>query len=191
MTDIDVDFDGFEVYDVEPLHIPDLFAEKPLAVFGKWRGQAEGKILIAGRYGDKDYFRSLNVADSDPGANNEALRYLWARQRIAELGDYEKLRPDSERKAAITTLGLTYNLLTAYTSFIAVDEIVANPNGSNRTVKQPLPLPQGVSDLAVSGIVPTTPEPEIVSLIAVLALLSLISWMKNSGRGWLMWRIRK
>jgi Ca-activated chloride channel family protein len=51
----------------------------------------------------------------------------------------------------ITSLGLTYNLLTAYTSFVAIDDRVRTEGGETVTIKQPLPLPQGVSDYAVGG----------------------------------------
>lgn len=170
LTGIEIDFEDFEVYDVEPLHVPDLFAERPLIVFGKWRGDAVGHAHIHGYRGDADYSKSIDVSKADSGASNPALRYLWARHRIAELGDFDKLSPDSERKAEITSLGLTYNLLTAYTSFIAVDEVVANRGGQGRKVKQPLPLPKGVSDLAVGGVVSTTPEPEMTALIGVLMI---------------------
>src|SRR5688572_4829839 len=37
LTDIDVRFAGFDVYDVEPGKIPDLFASRPIVVFGKWQ----------------------------------------------------------------------------------------------------------------------------------------------------------
>ncbi|MBI5527518.1 MAG: hypothetical protein HY897_14380, partial [Deltaproteobacteria bacterium] len=47
--------------------------------------------------------------------------------------------------------GLTYNLLTAYTSFVAIDSEVRNKTGQQTTVKQPLPLPEGVSNYAVGG----------------------------------------
>ena len=46
-------------------------------------------------------------------------------------------------------MGLTYNLLTAYTSFVAIDSEVRLVNGQAVTVKQPLPLPEGGSDYAV------------------------------------------
>jgi Ca-activated chloride channel family protein len=49
----------------------------------------------------------------------------------------------------VTQLGLTYNLLTAYTSFVAIDTEVRLIDGQAVTVKQPLPLPEGVSDYAV------------------------------------------
>jgi hypothetical protein len=46
---------------------------------------------------------------------------------------------------------LQYNLLTQYTSFVAIDSEVRNKEGESTTVKQPLPLPEGVSDLAVGA----------------------------------------
>jgi Ca-activated chloride channel homolog len=46
-------------------------------------------------------------------------------------------------------LGPTYNLLTTYTSFVAIDNQIRNRDGKPETVNQPLPLPQGVSDYAV------------------------------------------
>ena len=69
--------------------------------------------------------------------------------------------------AEITSLGLTYGLLTRYTSFIAVQEIVRRTTESADDVDQPLPLPAGVSDLAVG--VTSGPEPDIVWLFAIVA----------------------
>lgn len=74
----------------------------------------------------------------------------------------------------ITALGLKYNLLTRYTSFIAVREKVVNPNGEADDVNQPLPLPVGVSDMAVGS------EPELVwLLIATLLLLVALAVMRR------------
>jgi len=67
------------------------------------------------------------------------------------LDDYNNLRKDDERIREVTNLGLKYNLLTAYTSFVAIDSKVRNKDGQVVTVKQPLPLPQGVSNYAVGG----------------------------------------
>ena len=178
LTGIEIDFDGFDAYDIEPNSTPDLFAERPVVMFGKWRGDADGQIKISGYQGDGRYVKTLDVVEPENGESAQALRYLWARQRIADLGDFEKLNPDSERRAEIASLGLTYNLLTAYTSFIAVDEVIANPDGQSRSVKQALPLPKGVSELAVGGVVATAPEPEMYGLLAVLGLVLL----------WHVWR---
>lgn len=151
LTEVKVTFKGFETYDVEPVAIPDVLAERPVLVFGKWRGNAKGAITLSGVTGDGNYSETVNVADYKPSKDNAALKYLWARHRITILSDYNKLHISDKRVKEVTDLGLAYNLLTAYTSFVAVDHEVRNTNGKPATVKQPLPLPEGVSDYAVGG----------------------------------------
>ena len=151
LTRVKTDFSGFEVYDVEPLSVPDVLADRPVILFGKWRGKAQGTITVSGVSGEGEYRETVNVSSVKPAGSNGALRYLWARHRIAMLSDYNMLQPDDERIKEVTELGLAYNLLTNYTSFIAVDSEVRNKTGKSTTVKQPLPLPEGVSDHAVGN----------------------------------------
>ena len=152
LTQVKIDFQDFTPYEVEPLNIPDVLAERPVIVFGKWRGQPRGKIRLTGISGNGSYREMIDVRDVRPLKTNSALRYLWARHRVAILSDYNKLHPTDGRVKEVTELGLAYNLLTAYTSFVAVDTEVRNTAGQSTTVKQPLPLPQGVSDYAVGGM---------------------------------------
>lgn len=149
LTQVKLDAQGFEMYDIEPPSMPDVFAERPVMYFGKWRGEPNGTLTLSGIGGEGKYAQAFDVAEIAPRAENAALRLLWARHRIQMLGDYNALEPTDERVKAITDLGLKYSLLTQYTSFIAVDSEVRNKDGKSATVKQPLPLPQGVSDAAV------------------------------------------
>ncbi|MBU0544788.1 MAG: AgmX/PglI C-terminal domain-containing protein [Proteobacteria bacterium] len=151
LTGINMEHEQFDIYDVEPSGIPDVLAQRPVIVFGKWRGKARGKIILTGFAGNEKFRHVIDVSGVKPLDTNGALRYLWARHRIANLSDYNKLSPDDKRIGEVTDLGLKYNLLTEYTSFIAVDSEVRLKNGQATTVTQPLPLPQGVSDLAVGG----------------------------------------
>ena len=145
LTDIKVDFRGFDAFDVEPLAVPDLFAQRPLILFGKYR-HAQGTIAVTGNTADGAYKKIILVSSKSADEGNSALQYLWARERIARLDDYGKLGGDV--KGEVTKLGLRYHLMTQYTSFVAVDTVVRD-TGEAVTVKQPLPLPEGVSDLAV------------------------------------------
>jgi Ca-activated chloride channel family protein len=151
LTGIKLDFGGFDAYDVEPPAVPDVLAERPVIVFGKWRGERTGQIKVRGVSGTGPCLETLDVRHTTASRSNAALRYLWARHRIAVLGDSVRLQRDDERVKEITTLGLTYNLLTDYTSFVAIDTVIRNTDGRVETVTQPLPLPQGVSDLAVGS----------------------------------------
>lgn len=150
LTDVAVSFDGFDAYDVEPASIPDVFASRPVLVFGKYKGRARGNITVSGVSGNEDWEHVVRVADSRPDATLTALPYLWARSRVAMLSDLNQLRADDKRVEEVTDLGLEYNLLTAYTSFVAIDEVVRS-DGQVKTVKQPLPLPSGVENSAVGG----------------------------------------
>ena len=120
-------------------------------VFGKWRGTPGGKITLQGVSGEGEYSAVVEPGKVKPSNDNSALRYLWARHRISVLSDYNSLRSDAQRIKEVTNLGLKYNLLTAYTSFVATDSEVRNAGGSQSSVKQPLPLPKGVSDYAVGA----------------------------------------
>jgi Ca-activated chloride channel family protein len=161
-----VEFVGFDAYDVEPRRIPDLFASRPVVVFGKWRGAADGAIRISGKTGRGPFHTSIPVAAADAGMRQGALRHLWARTRIANLADFGPAQPSEARVAEITSLGLTYGLLTRYTSFVAVHEAVRRSGDDADDVDQPLPLPAGVPDSAIgltSGF-----EPGLLWLAAIV-----------------------
>ncbi|MFB0505303.1 MAG: VIT domain-containing protein [Thermodesulfobacteriota bacterium] len=145
LTDIEVEFQGFDAYDVEPLSPPDLFARRPLIIFGKY-GNAEGKIRVRGKTAWGDYEKGLELSPLIEDGDNGALKYLWARERIARLSDYGRV--GAKVADEVKALGLRYHLMTQYTSFVAVDTVVRE-TGELVTVKQPLPLPDGVSDYAV------------------------------------------
>lgn len=181
LTDIQVHANGFDIYDVHASNLPDLFAQRPVILFGKWRGPISGTFELKGKTGQGDYLSTLDIAGTQPDDANQALRYLWARSRIAELSDYGSGDIDADRISNITSLGLTYNLLTQYTSFVAVREIVTNTQGPAKDVDQPLPLPEGVSNLAV-GDTQTGSEPELMWLIGATLLISLFVILRGRQR---------
>jgi Ca-activated chloride channel family protein len=182
LTQVKATFEGLEAYDVEPQQLPDVLGGRPVVIFGKWRGEPVGRLVIEGRAADGPYRQVLSVAQDGQGPS--ALRQLWARQRIASLSDQEALEGGNTQKAQITELGLGYSLLTQYTSFIAVDQRVRNPNPALApTVDQPSPLPEGVSNQAIGAEVPSTPEPgAIAALLVVLGVVIAGVWPSRRRR---------
>jgi Ca-activated chloride channel family protein len=181
LTNIQIRSIGFDTYDVNPVHFPDLLAQRPLILFGKWRGPITGSFELTGKSGLGDYVSRLDIAGLQPEESNRALRYLWARSRIAELSDYGSPNVRDDRAKDITSLGLKYNLLTQYTSFIAVREVVTNGLEPAKDINQPLPLPIRVSDMAVGGT-ETGSEPELVWLVVGSLLLALIMIFRTRRR---------
>ncbi|MGY4831354.1 VIT and vWA domain-containing protein [Sphaerotilaceae bacterium SBD11-9] len=185
LTQVTARFEGLDVYDVEPAQLPDVLGGRPVLLFGKWRGgeagvPVNGKLIVEGRAADGAYRNELSTQGREDETSS-ALRHLWARQRIASLSDQEALEGGSAQKAAITELGLTYGLLTQYTSFIAVDQRVRNPNPALMPkVDQPSPLPEGVSNAAIGAEVPSTPEPGAwLALLVVLGIVAATLWSQR------------
>lgn len=169
LTDISISFDDFDVYDVEPAVPSILYARQPIVLFGKWNGNPDGTITISGKTGEKDYTQQIPVANVTVDTESEAIRYLWARTHLDRVAGYGSVRNDASVKEEITRLGLEYNLITPYTSFIAVSETIRNTSGESRDVDQALPLPRKVSNLAIGGGYSAYSEPEIFLLILPLA----------------------
>jgi Ca-activated chloride channel family protein len=168
LSQIQLQGQGVELYDMEPAQIPVMLAERPIVVFGKYRDARPGAALVLrGITADGAYRSSLPLAGEAQPNNGELLPILWARQRVERLSEAQGADTEGgPTREKIVELGLRHSLLTPYTAFVAVDETVVNPNGQADDVNQALPLPLGVSELAVARPVP---EPELVWLLLLLA----------------------
>lgn len=194
LTQVKARFEGLEVYDVEPQPLPDVLGGRPVLVFGKWRGEPRGQLMIEGQAANGLWQAMLPVAT--PDADAAALRHLWARHRIQALSDQEALQGGDAQREAITALGLRYSLLTQYTSFIAVDRIVRTTEAAT-TVDQPSPMPKGVSNLAIGNPAPTlgaevpsTPEASgWLALLVVVGVLLAAAWHRGGSSAKRLWRL--
>ncbi|MCB1750246.1 MAG: VWA domain-containing protein [Gammaproteobacteria bacterium] len=169
LTNIRVHAEGVELYDMEPAKVPDMLAQRPVMVIGKYRkaaGNARITLQGVGGLGEQQWSFLLEDALS----SDSTLPQLWARKRLERL-DVVPDENEARQRSSIVELGLQYSLLTRYTSFVAVDETVRNTAADTTNVKQPLPLPKGVSNLAVGR---PMPEPELVWIGIAVLLLSCV-----------------
>ena len=153
VTGIEVDFEGLPVYDLWPEKVPDLFAGRPVTLVGRFDSGASGKITLTGWLAGRRWRQTLEVELPDEEPANPGLPLLWARKRIETVSDRLAIGDlqEEEAKEQITELGLRYSLMSAYTSFVAIDSEVRNPGGEGQTVSVPVPLPDQVSPLAAPG----------------------------------------
>jgi Ca-activated chloride channel homolog len=168
LTNIAVTGQNVEVYDTEPRTQPDLLARRPVLVLGKYRNaSSHATIELSGVTGTGPQAWDFALAES---SRDETLPILWARKRLERLYVFPNASQDA--RAEILALGLKYSLLTSATSFIGVDEKLPTGDGEPAVdVKQPLPLPAGVSNAAVGESLTPAPEPVWADLVAWCALL--------------------
>lgn len=143
MTDVRIDWGGMAVSDVYPARLPDLFVGRPVVVTGKYLG-APGDLGISGMAGTAR--QTFRIAADETAVANAFLPQIWARLRIAELSDRQAWEddPGAELEHAIRRTALEYQLMSAYTSFVAVDASRRTGGSHGTTVHQAVPVPDGV-----------------------------------------------
>jgi Ca-activated chloride channel family protein len=156
LTDISVEWNGLPVADVYPQRVPDLFSAKPVVLTGRYLNGASGTIRLKGKMSGNDFVREIPVQFPDNEARHDVLAALWARQRIDDLmgqdyagAQYANMKP--ELKETITQLGLEYRLMTQFTSFVAVEEMVVTDGGQPRRIDVPVEVPEGMDRRGVFG----------------------------------------
>ncbi len=156
LTDLSLDWDGMDVTDVYPKRLPDLFSAKPLIVKGRYTTPGKGVLQLRGKVAGRSVVRKITVDFPGYEPNHDVLASLWARTKIADLmaQDYNGIQrgnPKATVRNAITQLGLDYRLLTQFTSFVAVEELIITEGGLPRRVDVPVDMPDGVSYDGVFG----------------------------------------
>ena len=156
LTDISIEWDGLNVSDVYPQRIPDLFSAKPVVLTGRYLNSGDGTLRLKGKMGGNEFVRNIPVHFPENDARHDVLAALWARQRIADLmaQDYTGIQQATARpelKETITQLGMEYRLMTQFTSFVAVEEMIVTDGGQPRRIDVPIEAPEG---MAVQEAVP-------------------------------------
>jgi Ca-activated chloride channel family protein len=149
LTDISIDWNNLPVADVYPQRIPDLFGAKPLILTGRFTSAGRGTIRLKGKMGGSDFVREIPVELPETMALHDVLAPLWARARVDDLmnDDYAGAQSGNMRadlKDTITQLGIEYRLMTQFTSFVAVEEMVVTDGGQPRRIDVPVEVPQGM-----------------------------------------------
>ena len=156
LTDISVDWNGLPVSDVYPQRIPDLFSAKPVILTGRYTRAGHGVIRLKGKTSGREFVREIAVDFPETEAQHNVLSSLWARLRIEDLmgQDYDSAQQGAmkpEFKDTITNLGLEYRLMTQFTSFVAVEEMIVTDGGQPRRIDVPVEVPEGVNRAMVAG----------------------------------------
>ncbi|MGZ8844243.1 MAG: VIT and vWA domain-containing protein, partial [Pyrinomonadaceae bacterium] len=155
LTDISIEWNGIAVSEVYPKTIPDLFSAKPVVLTGRFSGNSKGIIRLKGKMSGRDVVREIPV-DFSRAESRDVLATLWARTRVDDLmsQDFNGAQRGTMKddvKQSIIQLGLDYRLMTQFTSFVAVEEMIVTDGGQPRRIDVPVEVPEGVNRAAIFG----------------------------------------
>ncbi|MEZ4406044.1 MAG: VIT domain-containing protein [Polyangiales bacterium] len=125
LTDVEVDWGGLAVSDVYPRVVPDLFADRPLVLQARYARGGRGMVRVraAPRTGaDASGAAARRRRERDRDAVGGPALAVGAGAGLKDLSRALLLGETPAIRDAITEVGLRHHLVTAYTSFVAVDE---------------------------------------------------------------------
>jgi Ca-activated chloride channel family protein len=127
-----------------PGRLPDLFAGVPLQIMGRYRGTAEGSVVLQAT---DDTGRAVKQTVVGRVGRCPALAAVWARGRLRDLEDRWVVgaqEAPTELEKKIAALSLKFGVLCRFTAFVAVDRSeVVNEGGRQQHLVQPVEAVEG------------------------------------------------
>jgi Ca-activated chloride channel homolog len=186
LTDVKLSFEGVETSEIYPQHIPDLFLQEPLQIFGRITHGQKGTVHLTARAGEESFDETFTI-DASNAQFHPGITTLWARQRVEELMDTWRTSEQESQDAIRTTIishAIRYGLVTRFTSRVAVEEIVSNATGQSNTVPVPAELPAGMQYEKVFGAPATGTADSFLEALGIsLLLASVILWLFTRRAG--------
>lgn len=149
LQDISLEFEGINVSDIYPSPIPDLYAGHVLQVMGRFYGSGKGKIVLKSKTEHCEFKDEIYCEFPEEEIEYPVIDTVWGRKRVDHLLDRQREYPKerSSIRDEIIGLGLKYNLVTPYTSLIAVEKIDNNEKEIKEILRIDIPsfLPANLS----------------------------------------------
>lgn len=145
LTDVNVEWEGGTVK-TYPERCPDIFYGRPLQLVASSVAGFQGQVRITGMLDGKEQTFSIDLA-GQADKKHRAIEKLYGRMQVKDLM-VKMMQADlatekNELKQAIIEVALRLQLVTAYTSHIAVEEQVTVESGELVSVKVPVAAPKG------------------------------------------------
>jgi Ca-activated chloride channel family protein len=158
-----VEISGSALLRHAPERIPDVFEGSPLVAAVALRPDG-GELVVRGQLARETYEQTIRVEAREPGTGNQAIVALYGRERVA---DVEATAMFSSVDGEIEELGVTFQIATRMTSWVAIDE-ASKVTGPSRDQLIPQELPYGTS-AAAFGLRGSTPQMQVMAQAAPAA----------------------
>jgi Ca-activated chloride channel family protein len=134
LLNADVKISGAKVFDVTDDFYRKVYRGQQLVLFGRYEkgGSARVTLKAALTGNDKTYTTDFEFPDLD--TENPELERLWALAMIEKIEAQERIgkMPPSESENAIQDLGITYQIVTDYTSMVVLSDRAFADRGIDR-----------------------------------------------------------
>ncbi len=130
LTNLELDFNDLQTYDIYPQPLPDLFAGGQIVIVGRYIHGGSIDVTLSGEInGERQQFHFPDqrfTADSrdEEGAMNQIPR-LWATRKIGYLLNEIRLQGASQELIdQVVNISVRYGIVTPYTSYLVTEPAI-------------------------------------------------------------------
>ncbi len=140
LTNPTISVEGVRTESLHPQRLGDVFRGSQLLLTGRFEGRGTGLVRLKGQVNGKPvehvYEFPFGTAASASAAERERTAFvprLWAVRRVGFLLDQIRLNGETkELRDEVVTLGKKYGVVTPYTSYLVVEDRLADTAGNGR-----------------------------------------------------------
>jgi Ca-activated chloride channel homolog len=163
LADITLDIEGIEVFDIHPVDFPDIFRGTQLLILGRYRGEGDAQVTLAGNSLGIQTSFVANLSFSGVSLEDGFLARLWAGRKIAYLLNQVRLYGESDELLnSIITLSHRYGIITPYTSFLVDGDDASYEEAADAVRQTTAAAPSGANAVAGSSSLKALSEAETV-----------------------------
>jgi Ca-activated chloride channel family protein len=132
LSDISIDIDGVETFDLAPSEIPGIFAGNQALLTGRYDGSGEATVTVNGNsaQGPESFVYDVFFPDRDEA--DPTIAQLWGQRRVADL--LTELRIEGVRDSLveeIVEVANQFGIVTPYTAYLAEEpDLAFRPDGA-------------------------------------------------------------
>jgi len=151
LKDISITLPDGVAGEIFPENIPDLYDGEPLLITLKTDKKLNHDIVFKGAIAGAEWRETL---DPDGKSKNKGIGALWAREKIRDITN-QSIKNGTigapEVRDAIIKVALAHQLVSKYTSLVAVDDEIARQGDGLKSTPIPTNLPKGMDPNMVAG----------------------------------------
>ena len=138
LTDITIDVEGVEVYDLAPVQISGIFAGNQTLITGRYAGSGAATVTLRGEAADGPRTLRYELRFPEVSRAHAVVAQIWAQRRVADL--ITELRTEGDRAGLIdeiVAIATRFGIVTPYTAYLAEEpQLMHTPRAAADAVMQ-------------------------------------------------------
>lgn len=126
LTDVSIEIDGVETWDLAPAEIPGIFAGSQALLTGRYDGDGEASVTVTGNSAQGPETFVYDVLFPDRDESDPTIAQLWGQRRVSDL--LTELRLEGPRDSLvdeIVDVANQFGIVTPYTAYLAEEPEMA------------------------------------------------------------------